>query len=397
MESTFRARPASATSLQDRLETIEAVIREFQLPALASRVESIREIASGEGIVDVVVVGQYKAGKSSMLNALMGRDVLPVDVLPATSVVTRVSRSPRDEVVIHFLGGATKIVPASALRDYVTESANPDNVKNVLLADVRIAGDAVLNGVRFVDTPGLGSIFAHNSERAREWLPRVGVALVAVRVDQPFGEADWDLIRDLEAHTPDIAIVLTKSDLVGADQIANVIRFTRETLLNRLGREVPLIPFSVRVGLDESVAALSGFLGNSAAGQAAERTARIALYKLDSLRHACRVYLERELAAARAGEDAIATLRGLVEVERARFRVVEDELRRLGDFHGTRAVNDCAEHFRGAIAPAIGRVKSRLAGQIGTWDGTLADLTAHYARWMEAAIAGELEGLREEG
>ncbi len=397
MESPSHVSEPGQFPLRSRLQKIEDVIRDFEIPTVASRLESIRDLASGDGCVDVVVVGQYKAGKSSMLNALLGADLLPVDVLPATSVVTRILPGQRDEVVIRFLDGTTKSVTASELADFVTESANPDNVRNVERADVHVGGNQRLHGVRFVDTPGLGSIFAHNTDRAREWLPRVGVALVAVRVDQPFGEADMELIRELESHTPDVAIILTKADLVSGEQLEHVKRFTRQTLMARLGREYPLIPFSVRVGTAQSVAAVTRLLSDSAAGQANERSTRIAGHKLESLRHVCRVYLERELAAARAGEDAIATLASLVAGERRRFPAVRDELRRMADFHETGAVNGCAEHFRGAIRPAIDRVRSRLSAQIGGWDGNLADLTAQYARWMESAIGVELGALRDEG
>ncbi len=397
MSGILSVPPPGISTLESRLGALEKLAAEFEIPSVAARIESVREHIAGGGIVDVVIVGQYKAGKSSLLNAILGRDLLPVDVLPATSVVTRVIPGLADEVVVRFLDGSSRSYPTDRLADFVTEAANPDNAKGVERADLVVCESNAPAGFRFVDTPGLGSVFAHNSERAREWLPRIGVALVAIRVDQPVGEADLDLIRDLGEHTPDIAILLTKADLATKTQIEHVQAFTRQTLQARLGVEVPLIPVSVKRGAASSLDAIRRHLTGSNAGVSAERSQRIARHKLNQLAHQCRVYLERELAAANAGEAATARIRELAASQRRTLPRMRDDLHRDMDHHKSVAMESCVEHFRALRESATERVEESFGKEVVRWDGNLAELTARYAEWMDVALTRELAALLGEG
>ncbi|MCC6157202.1 MAG: dynamin family protein [Deltaproteobacteria bacterium] len=388
---------STLNSLETRLAAIERLAGEYAIGSLAARIESVRDHVAGDGIVDVVVVGQYKAGKSSLLNAVLGRDLLPVDVLPATSVVTRVMPGSSDEVIVRYLDGTARSYPTDRLAEFVTEAANPDNTKGVERADLVVRDSTAPAGFRFVDTPGLGSVFSHNSERAREWLPRIGAALVAIRVDQPIGEADLDLIRDLGAHTPDVAILLTKTDLATKSQIDHVQTFTRKTLRSRLGVEYPLIPVSVKKGSAASLEAIRRHLMGSDASVSADRSARIARHKLGQLGHQCRVYLERELAAANAGEVAAGRIRDLAARQRRMLAKTREELRREMEHHKSIVMESCVEHFRAQRDATTVRVEEEFDREFARWDGNLAELTARYAEWMEKVLNARLAARMEEG
>src|SRR4030065_506682 len=96
---------------------------------------------------------------------------------------------------------------------FVTEQRNPGNEKKVSIVEVSLSSLAEFPGVRFVDTPGLGSIFAHNTLTSLECLPRVGGALLAVSVNHPFSGQDRKLLEEVSQHPPAAAILLTKGDL----------------------------------------------------------------------------------------------------------------------------------------------------------------------------------------
>src|SRR5665648_30296 len=77
--------------LTHAVERVEAIRRAFGVESLAPQLAACREmLKGGGGVVDVAVLGQFKAGKSSFLNGLIGGAVVPVDVLPSTAVVTRI-------------------------------------------------------------------------------------------------------------------------------------------------------------------------------------------------------------------------------------------------------------------------------------------------------------------
>src|SRR4030042_874980 len=92
------------------------------------------ELVGGGGVVDVAVLGQFKAGKSSFLNGLIGGAVVPVDVLPSTAVVTRIGHGPMERAVVHRLSGEALEIPVSRLAEFVTERGNPANDKRGAVA-----------------------------------------------------------------------------------------------------------------------------------------------------------------------------------------------------------------------------------------------------------------------
>src|SRR5581483_2644510 len=89
-------------------------------------------------------------------------------------------------------------------------------------------------GLQFVDTPGLESALAHNTQASLDWLPNVGLALVAVSVDPPLSERDIELLRSLYQYTPKVAVLLTKADLVNAAEQAEIVEFVRAQLAKHL-------------------------------------------------------------------------------------------------------------------------------------------------------------------
>ena len=107
----------------------------------------------------LAVVGKAKRGKSTLINALLGRQddqLAPIDKLPATSAVSRFFWSDSPEAVVHFRPGGQKDEKISYARigEYATEEFNPKNVKGVDLIDISGPFTAFDRDVVLVDTPG---------------------------------------------------------------------------------------------------------------------------------------------------------------------------------------------------------------------------------------------------
>ena len=124
---------------------------------LTAELRTLKERADSS-IFNLVVVGEFKRGKSSVLNALIGADVLPVGVVPLTAIATILEYGELPAAHAEFQDGSEQQVPLDALWDYVTEKGNPVNAKGV--REVRIAWPSpwLKSGVRLVDTPGIGSV-----------------------------------------------------------------------------------------------------------------------------------------------------------------------------------------------------------------------------------------------
>jgi predicted GTPase len=196
---------ASSTSL---LEMAAELCDRYQIADLRYFLESCRAFARA-GTLNIAVFGRFKAGKSSFLNHLLGAPLLPVGVIPVTSVITEIEFGPQARAEVRFLDGRAEPISLARIGDYVSESANPGNARQVAAVHLEVPGMERYPGICFVDTPGLDSVFAHNTEASIDWLPNSGLALVAVGVDPPLSAHDVELIRDLRRFTPNISVLLT--------------------------------------------------------------------------------------------------------------------------------------------------------------------------------------------
>ena len=196
-----------------------------------------------------LVTGEFKRGKSTLLNALAGADVLPTGVLPVTAVPTRVSAGPTEVARVLFLNGTTREIPVAQVRDYVDESRNRGNRLRVESVEVKLTA-GVSPGLVLVDVPGLGSSHAHNTEAALAALPEADAALVVVSVDPPIGQAELSLIEALSADAARVDVVLNKLDYLDERGREAAERFTRETLASRGHHAVAVWPVSARAGLE---------------------------------------------------------------------------------------------------------------------------------------------------
>ena len=106
---------------------------------------------------NLVVLGEFKRGKSTLINALLGRHLLPTGVVPLTSVVTTIGAGERDRLSIFFQDGRQEERPLAELPDYVTEARNAGNHRRVELAHVELDHELLHAGLVLADTPGIGS------------------------------------------------------------------------------------------------------------------------------------------------------------------------------------------------------------------------------------------------
>jgi GTP-binding protein EngB required for normal cell division len=372
------------------VERVAEMCRTFGVESLAPQLAACREMLAGGGVVDVAVLGQFKAGKSSFLNALFGGAVVPVDVLPSTAVVTRIGYGPRERVTVHGLAGEPFEIPPARLAEFVTERGNPANEKRVSLVDVELPALAAFEGIRFVDTPGLGSVFAHNTRVSKEWMPRVGAALVAVSVNHPLSEDDLLLLNDVSSHTPEAVLLLTKADLVSGEELASVIEFTRSQATSRTGKEWRILPVSNRPGFEGMREEVAGYLRERIAGRREEAFGEIARHKALGLVTGCREYLLLASRAAAAAETARADLVAGLSRERADIRSVTGEIRFF--CHGLKAdVRTAAnDRFHAYHREVTGRLTEALLGAMPGWKGNLARATREFEAWFIQAMMEEM-------
>ena len=197
----------------------------------------------------LVVAGEFKRGKSTLINALIGADLLPTGVVPLTSVVTELRYEDVATVHVHFDGGEQRTVPIGMLVDYVTERGNPANVKRVSEVVVGFPAEWLKGGLRLVDTPGVGSVHGHNSDVTQRYLPMADAVIFVISADQPLSRNELDFLERVKGYAGKVFCLLNKIDYLSAEEQCESVAFTRDVMRGAIGTDVPLFAVSARQGL----------------------------------------------------------------------------------------------------------------------------------------------------
>lgn len=200
----------------------------------------------------VACVGQFKRGKSTLLNALVGRPVLPVGVVPVTSAITILRWGDRPDAVVRRSTGESTRIGLEEVAGFVDERRNPGNRLGVVAVEVFLPSPILSGGLCLVDTPGLGSVVAANTAATRAFLPHIDAALVVVGPDPPISGDELDLVGEVASEAGELFVVLNKADLATPEQRREVLAFTTHVLEGRLGRAVgPIFEVSARERMAE--------------------------------------------------------------------------------------------------------------------------------------------------
>jgi len=379
----------TSQDFSDRLEQVSLLRQRLGLDSLDPRLSACRDIIDRTSSVDVAVVGRFKSGKSSLVNSIVGRAILPVGYLPATAVITRIQQGRRDRVTVTHLSGTAETVDFEAIPGFVTESGNPRNERQVKVVDIELAELPGLKGVRLVDTPGLGSAFGHNTETSLSWLPKVGIAFLTISVESPLSEQDLQLLSDLHRHCPEIAVILTKVDLVPQDHLPEIIDFIRRRVFEELGLEPGIIPYSMRPGFESLRQDFRLLVEKEIAGNAAEKAGEILRYKFNALLGSLREILVVAVKAAESGQAARDQLMLLLNQEKADLPSLSNELGLLVRDLKSRARAAAENCVRERQPEIVLELLGRFQVEQEALRGNLGKVTAEFREWL-ATVFQEL-------
>ena len=240
MTETFQYRQ---DVLQDRtgeatLNRLAALAAEFGAEEIASATRSIAERIS-EGRFYVACVGQFKRGKSTLLNALIGHSVLPTAVVPVTAVPTIIRYGECLTARVRFQSAAWTDIAVSAVEEYVSEAKNPENAKGVVGVEIFAPSPLLETGTCLVDTPGLGSVFAGNTAATQAFVPHIDAAIIVIGTDPPLSGEELELVKTVSHDVHDLLFVLNKADRANAPDRSAAMEFSRSVLEKQLKRTLP--------------------------------------------------------------------------------------------------------------------------------------------------------------
>ena len=186
---------------------------------------------------DVVVCGEIKKGKSTFINAMIGREILPVDTQVATSQVFRISNSPTESFELAFIDGTRQRIEQHELSKYGSQveinlknETQFINSKVVDYIQVNVPVAFLPQGVTIVDTPGLGSLHADHEQITTRYIQNAAAVIFIFDPANPMVQQEKDFLEKIFAVTPYVMFVMTKRDCYLEDIVVTQIRRNEDLL-----------------------------------------------------------------------------------------------------------------------------------------------------------------------
>lgn len=386
--------PGMKEALLEWGERVKELLKEYGDSRAASNVAGAIDQFRGARF-SIAVLGKVKRGKSTLINAMLGRRddlVAPVDRLPASSTVTRFSWSDRETAKVCFHDGRREEISFAQIRDFVTEERNPENSKQVELVEVAAPFAGLDRDVELVDTPGAGSIHEHHDALLHAFLPQADAVIFLTTARMPIDQDELELLRRLkEADIRKIFFAINRVDESSESDIDDAICHNQKALSEA----------KVNTKHFHRISAKRAFLGQhetGVEGLVSEVAEHLSAHKGQVLRERFRSRvlqaiepiaqsLQIELEAISQSSEQIAKRLQELEEERDRISGEQARLERKFSAEWKRAVSD----FKSDLDQAESRVQSRLNNHLdGTELASVSVAAKALPTWLNETLESEL-------
>ncbi len=235
------------------LKKLESVISEHGLVEYRSTLSMILDRLEDNSF-EIAIFGRVSSGKSSLLNAMLGIDVLPVGVTPITAVPTRLLYGETPAVHVWFANRTPEQFDIAHLPEFVAEQLNRGNEKHVTRIVVQLPSPRLREGIAFVDTPGLGSLATRGAAETLAYLPRCDLGVVLIDAGSTLTPDDLQTIQILYDTAIPAMVLLSKADLLTLEDRSQVIGYVKDHIKEELNLDLAVRAVSVMAGSKDLVA-----------------------------------------------------------------------------------------------------------------------------------------------
>jgi dynamin family protein len=368
----------------------------FDRPDLAERLAAAKHRLA-DPVVNVVIAGEFKQGKSSLVNALVGAPICPVDDDAATAVPTFVRHG---EAAVAELMWEGEDVPREGidlndLRRYVVEGAGNGDSARVTGVEIRLPRTILATGLVLVDTPGIGGLGSAHSAASLAAISLADAVLFVTSAAQELTRSEMDFLQRARSMCATVACVLTKTDFYPSWRR---IRDLDAGHLQNAGIDIPIVPVSSTLraravkNSDTDLNVESGFpdlitiVREQVGGSAEKRLAIEAAAELDSLCDQLETAFSAERTALADPEAAQRVVDELTEVK-GHIESLKTAAAKWNQTLGD-GIGDLSSDIDFDLRSRIREVQKEADAAIEAGDP--ADTWAELGPWLQSRTAAEL-------
>ena len=228
--------------LMDGMVAFQKAYPKFDFPKVSENFKLTRELIE-KGEFNLAVCGKVKNGKSSLINALIGRELLPVCTDVATSRVFKISHSNEEKFYVVYGNGDRKEISQDELATYgsqavINKEGEADIENTISYIQVFTPMDFLPEGVSMIDTPGIGSTYPHHTAITKQYIKQADAAMFVMN-PTPLEDIEVDFLKEIVSVTPGILFVTTKIDQNGNDSVEESLKRNRQIIETAVDSELP--------------------------------------------------------------------------------------------------------------------------------------------------------------
>ncbi len=223
---------AMVSDISNGLQRVAEICEELNMQETEAALERSEEKMKRHKF-SIGILGEFKRGKSTVINALLGREIMPSDILPTSATMNRVTYGMEPEAQVHMRAGAVETIDVDQLIDYVTKLDDEKAAKAELVEEAIVFYPCKFcqNGVDIVDTPGLNDE-GRMDKVVEEVIPKLDAVIMVITPDSPFSMSEAEFVRS-KLMTSDIGrliFLINKFDIVRKRDQQRVLKEIRSRI-----------------------------------------------------------------------------------------------------------------------------------------------------------------------
>lgn len=228
--------------LMDGMIAFQKAYPKFNFPRTSENFNLTRELLE-KGEFNLAVCGKVKNGKSSLINALIGKELLPVCTDVATSRVFKISHSKEEKFYVVYGNGSRKEISKEELAIYgsqavINKEGEAEIENTISYIQVFTPMDFLPEGVSLIDTPGIGSTYPHHTAITTQYIKQAD-AVMFVMNPTPLENIEVDFLKEIVTVTPGILFVTTKIDQNGNESVDESLNRNHQIIEKAVGKDLP--------------------------------------------------------------------------------------------------------------------------------------------------------------